>query len=295
MKTITTQWRALDRLIGGGFLRGKTSLLFGPPGNAKSFMAMNLLMNYMEERSFINCLYIPLEYRKLDHMKRAIAVSANSWKVVNESDAEDRAMVLDWLDNDPGVAELTNRLAGHIHENPSLASVTDQGDINIPIVDYGKVIDIVAKEAENRDFLIVDPITAIDPNDKARASEWDQQKQFVRSIGALADHHNCHIMLLSHSGKRQKHKGVVSSLTMDDAAGCAALTRFTQYALILDFHEKTNSRCYVGHGHERFDHTRTLIISKTNFGIGKGARIAMDFSETGPEMAAFGLIEEDEE
>jgi len=276
-------------------LRGKVSVIFGPPGNAKSFFAMNLVTEYMKYENGVKCAYLPMEYSKLDHVKRAMAVHANSWRVVSESRTEDKQSVLDWLMNTDGVVDYLSGLDKCILDNPGLGKMNSDGNILIPSVDFPKIFDIVARESADKDFIIIDPITSIDPDDKSRLNEWEQQKMFVKQLGVIAEHNDCHIMMLSHSNKRGKHKGNETKLTMDDLAGSSALSRFVQYMLIIDYHDEKKSMCSVGHGNEYFDHTRTMIIAKTNFGTGKGCRLAMDFSDTGPEMEIYGMIVKDDE
>ena len=269
--------------------------MFGPPGNAKSFFAMNLVTGFVKDKNIVDCVYLPMEYNKLDHVKRAMAVHSNSWRVVSEDKQEDKIAVLDWLNTDPSVLGYVEDLDGHILDNPGLGKINSEGNILIPEMDFPKIFDIVTRESEKRDFIIIDPITSIDPDDKSKLNEWEQQKMFVKQLGIIAEHNDCHIMMLSHSNKRGKHKGNETKLTMDDLSGSAALGRFVQYMLIIDYHDETKSFCNIGHGNEYFDHTRTMIIAKTNFGTGKGCRLAMDFSETGPEMDIYGMIVKDDE
>lgn len=286
----------LDDNIGGGLRKGNCSVVFGPPGNAKSFFAMNLLHEYQRDRSDVNCLYMPLEYSKIDHVRRALAVYIGSWGVVDE-DAVKKQDILNFLQTEKNSRDWVNKLDGHIHENPTRGKLLDNGDIEIPIADFQKMIATIAEESKVRDLIILDPLTAIDPNEASRKNEWEQQKMFIRQCGTLAIENDCHMMFLSHSKKRGKHKGVETKLTMDDLAGAAALSQFVQYLFTIDYHDEINSLVYVGSGmKERFTHSRTLAIMKTNFGKGKGVKMAMDFVEDkGPKMAVYGAILPDDD
>jgi len=291
-RLVKTQYKILDKRIGNGFLKGKSSLVFGPPGNAKSMFALNLLVDNIKNRMTGNdsykMLYIPFEYRRIDHAFRGIGIFLNSWKAIS-SDDEDRRLLKEILAGED-LDRFTEEIQSDMLENPSLGNVGSDGSLMIPRLTFDTVISIISQEAENRDLIILDPITAIDPDKDSRA-RWEEEKQFVRACGVLADYHDCHIMLLSHSGKRGKHNGKVVDLAMDDSAGSVGYSRFTQYIMILDLHEEIESNVYAGMGqYKQVNHTRTLKIVKTNFGPGSGSKLAIDFVD-GPQMEMFGAIQ----
>jgi hypothetical protein len=98
-------------------------------------------------------------------------------------------------------------------------------------------------------------------------------------------------MLVGHTRKRTKHNGKETALTIDDVAGSVAMSRFAQYLMLLDFHDRKQSTVESSFGVRKVvDHTRTLQIGKTNFGPGKGQKIAYDFSPKGPNMTELGWM-----
>jgi hypothetical protein len=232
--------------------------------------------------------YLPLEYDKIEHSKRALGIFLGTWDAINH-EAEARQKMLDVLESDEVAKAFLGRLSAMVENNPTAGETDAAGKIIIPRYDYQTAADHVEEIAKRTDLLVIDPITAIDASE-GRKSEWTQQKEFIRMCGAIAKKTGSHIVLLSHSGKRQKVKGKETQLSMDDMAGAASNTRFSQCVLILDYHEPIYSDVVCLGGHTKnVKHSRTLIVSKTNFGSGKGARLAVDFTE-GPRMDIFGII-----
>lgn len=281
-------------------MRGMVSLVFGPPGNAKSFFVNNIVTRTIADeflqRPGASAYYIPLEYDRLTHVKRSVGIWMRSWKATSH-EAEDQDLFKSILDSDENLSRYLSMAEQHISENASIGKVDESGNIIIPEVYYDDIIQEIQKAAAaGHDLIVVDPITAIDKSEKSKKTEWDQQKSFIRQCGPLAKHLNIHICLVSHSGKRQKHKGTVTSLTMDDMAGVAAFQRFVQYIFIIDLHRPpVTSRVYQGHGtYTTVEHSRTLIVEKTNFGCGAGVALALEFDGC-PEMRILGKIEPEEE
>ena len=296
-RLIKTQYEILNKRLGNGFLKGKSSLLFGPPGNAKSMFAINILVenikNRMVGKHSQKIKYIPLEYRRTEHAMRGVGIFLNTWKAISK-EPEDVQMLREILSTSEELGNFAKNLQGDMLENPSLGSVGSDGSLDMPRVDFDYMVDMVNREAAENDMLIIDPLTAIDQNKNSRDPRYEQERQFVRACNVLADHHDCHIMHLSHSGKRGKHNGKVVGLTMDDNAGAAAFSRFTQYIMILDLHDEKESNVYVGLGqYKTVTHSRTIKIVKTNFGPGSGSKLAIDFTPVGPQMEMFGSIQDE--
>lgn len=288
---LRTPFRELDRLIGGGLRPGFVSVLFGPPSNAKSYLALNMLTGM--QREGIKVSYLPLEYDRMEHARRCLAIWIGSWGAMSENE-EDKAMVLEFLRLNEDVDKFFENVSACIEENRARIQIGEDGRPTIATIDYDIAAEMVSDLCMKSKLVIVDPITAIEASESKRQNEWTQQTRFIKECKALAAHHKCHIMLLSHSGKRQKHKGQEAALSMDDLSGSAALTRFCQYLFILDYHDERTSSVRRSHGTiEQIAHRRTMIVGKCNFGSGKGAKLALDFTH-GPRMDVFGTIKNDD-
>ena len=302
-KLVKTNFPSLDRLIGKGLQRGKCSAIFGPAGNAKSMFVLNMMIRmiqdnvregdcggYMYESD--NPLYIPLEYTRTDHARRALGVIINSWGITSE-DPKQKKMSVDWIRGDSFATNWIEGLSNHIAHNPTTATRASDGTLEIPVADYTKMLKLIDQEAHRRDLIIIDPLTAIYPDDAAKKSQYEQQAEFLRSCNAIAMESDTHIMFVTHSGRRQKHNGKEQALTMDNIAGSMNITRFVQYILILDYHrgEKKKGNVFLkGGGTKEVEYTRTLKLDKLNAGCGTGANLAVDFVG-GPQMDVFGMLE----
>jgi KaiC/GvpD/RAD55 family RecA-like ATPase len=289
-KIVKTKYRELNRLLDGGLRQGLCSTMFGPPGNAKSFLAMNFVGGMIDNKS-ANPYYLPLEYNKVDHVRRGLGVMIGSWGFTSE-DQKKKAFVVDWLKNDKLSEWWINSLDDHIAENPTGARRDESGDLIIPKADYPKILDIVSKQAETRDFIVIDPITAIDADDRSRKNQYDQQADFVRAVNAIAEESDTHVQFITHSSRRQTHKGKAVDLTMDSAGGTIALSRFTQYIFILDYHKGGANATVMDRAGiiKNVDYTRTLILDKVTAGCGAGTRMAMDFNH-GPQLDILGILQ----
>ena len=278
----------LNKLIGNGLRKGNSSIIAGPGGNGKSYWVYQVLLSLLGSSTAFK--YIPLEYDATEHLRRIMAVRFKTWGMVENSkeNAEARIGV---LMNHPEERKYLERIEANICENPCAMEVVD-GVPHISDVSYALIIELIIHLAKDNDFIVIDPITAIDHDPRA-GNEWNQQKGFVKSVAAIAKHYNTHIMMVSHTGKRQKVKGLEAKLTMDDVAGSAAFSRFTQYMMLMDFHEKRVSTIKKGGGIKKeVEHERTMLIGKATHGPGKGQRLAFDFTD-GPIMEELGWMTND--
>lgn len=291
-KSVSMPFRLTSQAVGGGLKKGFTSILAGPPGNGKSYYVYKLLLWCIDRG--IKAYYLPLEYEAKDHIRRIVAVEKKSWGLVDDgqSTAEER---IEMFISDVATLKKIEEIEKCVLQNPAKVSIDGQGNPIIPDVPYSDILEVYKYYAPDAELFIIDPITAID-TDEGAGHEIKQQERFIKNVGAVSKHTDCHAMLVSHTRKRQKHNGKETKLTMDDVAGAAAISRFAQYLFLLDFHKKTESWVKQhANGGLNVEHTRTMIIGKTNFGCGKGQKYAYDFSPGGPNMKELGLIAEEED
>ena len=285
LASVKLPYRILNRMIGGGLKIGYTSFIAGPPGNGKSFWVYRLLLSLLDSSTAFK--YLPLEYDAAEHLRRITAARMKGWDMVSDSKSNADKRMGVFL-NHPEERKAFERMEKNIFENPSSVEVVD-GIPTVSDVPYGSIIERIMHYSKDNDIIIIDPITAIDP-EKSKEGETAQQKTFIKRVKAIAKSHDCHIMMVSHTGKRQKYRGKETSLTMDDMAGTADFGRFCQYQMLLDFHDKKSSNVEVSYGKfEEVEHERTMIIGKSTFGPGKGQKIAFDFT-SGAEMSELGWI-----
>lgn len=284
--TIRTPFQWLNLKIGGGLRKGFTSVLSGPPGNGKSYFVYRMMFHFMMHN--VRAVYMPLEYNAAEHLRRITATMVGSWSLVDD-DAKKAQQRIDAFMKYPQMIRDFERMEMMVCENPAKVVLDAYGEPVIPEAPYSDILEMVKHHSKTADIVIIDPITAID-QDKIKTPEFEQQTKFIRAVNAIADHSNVHIMLVGHTRKRQKHNGKESALTMDDMAGSVALSRFSQYMFLMDYHEKKKSIVTItDQVIEEAEHARTLMIAKTNFGYGKGHKIAFDFSD-GPIMEELGWL-----
>jgi predicted ATP-dependent serine protease len=281
---IPLPYKTVTAKLGGGLRRGFTSCLSGPPGNGKSFFAYGVFLTAHD--AGIRSAYIPLEYCTSEHIRRMMAVRVCSWSMV--SNTPDKALEREeaFTKNIEMLKDYED-IEKHVCENPY--THVDVGGI-LPTFD--DILDMVKMLCEDHDFIIIDPITAIMPDPIKKQSETQQQTSFCIALSGVAAKLKKHIMVIGHTGKRSKYNGKPSALTIDDMSGSAAYQRFINYVMILDYHEEKTSNATNEYGATvDVEHKRTLLIEKTNFGSGKGSKIAMDFKKSyGPNLEDLGWI-----
>jgi hypothetical protein len=284
--TIRLPFRKLNGMIGGGLRKGYTSVVSGPPGNGKTYLAYATMLKLLEDG--VRFKYIPLEYNATEHIRRMLGAYINSWGFIDTT-PEKAQQRQDAVLNNPQILEKINDVEACICENPTKLELDASGRPTIPSIPYDVVKELIVHYAQEVDVLIIDPITAID-TDPRGGPEHEQQAKFIRNINAIAEYYDIHMMLIGHTKKRQKHNGKETNLTMDDVAGSVALSRFAQYLLLLDYHDETTTtveaKAYL---RKEVQHKRTMLVGKTNFGSGKGQRLAFDFVN-GPLMEELGWI-----
>lgn len=287
---IRLPYKTINKSIGGGLRRGFTSVISGPPGNAKSYFVLNTLVHAIE--GGVSAVYLPLEYSAAEHMRRVMAVRIGSWGMVSTTADKAQARI-DAFFTSPDMLAEYEKYEMHVCENPFNATVCDHSNsVTVNKVTFNDVLEIVIALSKDHKLIIIDPVTAISADTNKKETITDQQTSFVMSLNALAKKFDFHPMLVGHTGRRQKYQGKATSLTMDDMSGAIAFQRFAQYVFLLDYHDKKTSTPVTQFGAPDVEHTRTLLIDKTSFGNGNKTKIAMDFKkDAGPQLEDLGWIQ----
>jgi len=284
-QVLTTPFKQLNKMIGGGLRKGMLSIIAGPAGNGKSYWAYRLLMHLVNDG--VKAVYLPLENKHEDTLKRIIASLVNSWVMTEATPekSEQRKNIF----NDRKMVDLFHKMEASIMQNPMRMLVDDNGEGYIPDTTYDDIIKLLKKRCSEIDFIIIDPVTKIDA--AQGSARHFQEEKFIKQLKAIAESYDCHIMSVSHTGKRQKHKGSEVKLAVDDLSGSVAWSRFCQYVLLLDHHDEVEDDIinHIGAKLNGVSHQKTLKIAKVNEGKGKGVRIAFDF-DNGAKMEELGVI-----
>jgi len=288
---VTLPWRRLNSALGDGLLLGTTSVVAGPPGNGKTYFALQACLG--AELAGLEWAFLPCEMQSKDILRRLLAIEVNSWEMFNR-DRESAGIIKGLAAQN---AQKMSRVAKRICENPRKTVKGLDGKPYVPGLPYQSVLDWIAKEGERLDLIVIDPISMLD-YDIDRKSEWKGQQDFVQMAVNIASDVGVHLMLVAHVGKRQKTRnGAPVELTGDDVQGSAAFFRFTDYVMLLDSHDPRESEVFSSTGRTVY-HARTMFIAKSRWGSGTGKRIAFDFSKLssdegksrGPRLEEHGII-----
>ena len=285
VKKITMPWPKLNSAIGTGLGCTHSSLLAGPPGNGKTFFALQILNAAIAQDK--RCLYIPLEMTDSELLRRCYAFILGSWKII-DSDIKHSTFAMEKAIKDKTLRDILRQTGEAIAENPTMP-VIDGRTITLKRLTSQNMLDFLATKADKYDLIIVDPVSKLDFDG---AQQWRAQEDFVKYIDGICRLHKCHVMLVCHTAKRQRYQGKQTPISMDDIQGSAAFTRYVDSIMLLDYHHDGASSTVlrVGQNNMPVEHKRTLKLDKARHGKGAGLSFAFDFSETSPEFKEHGII-----
>lgn len=131
--------------------------------------------------------------------------------------------------------------------------------------------------------IAIDPITAAAQSPKP----WIQDASFLGKIKRIAGDYGCSVVLVTHPAKS------FSGPDMNQLAGGAAYSRFSQSILWLETHEPKTSRIKGAVGTADCEHNRTVRILKARNARGTGFRLAFQFSSESLTLNELGVIIKD--
>ncbi len=271
----------LGYCMSGGLAAGELTIVAGPPGNGKSYLA--LLMCCLAEKQGVPWLYQPLEDNQLRWMHRASAVWFDSWQ---------------WIGRDPDSlpymeghlrshSEEVNALGTHICENPRLPFKDAAGGISCPRCTYLDVVEWLKAEAPKQKLIVVDPISMLDFKMDGQLA-YEGQADFVQTCQGIATLLGAHIVLVCHTEKRPGSK---SRLGLPDVQGAADITRFAHNVLLMDYHEPEDTDVVTIRQEKlKVSHKRTMVVAKAREGARSGSWIACDLTGNGARFREYGLV-----
>lgn len=233
------------------------TLLCGDPGSAKSFLLMQAAIHWHAKG--LNVALLELEETRRWHMLRALAICSGAKMILDDEWVREHA------DEASFIAE------EHEQFIDSFGQCVHEGGETI---DYDGVVKWIAARAESGCRIIaVDPITAVTPNEKP----WIADGKFVREVKQIVDQFECSVILVTHP-----KKGGKGASMMEDMAGGAAYSRFSQTILWLE-HHIPRKECTVqtntafGRTTDHIEADRTMKILKARNGDGTGMEMAFVF------------------
>lgn len=275
----------LNMCMGHGLSAGEVTLMTGPPGTAKSYFVLNLLLAAREAN--FNPFLFPFEDSAEIWLKKILGVRVGKWDIVSVPDEDSKHewqrvgnIKLNALKKHREFLEYWH--ANCIAENPRLPLIVD-GRMVTPGVPYSAVLDCIRREAEKKDFIAVDNISQIDFSQDGR--DWIFHSEFMREVMSIAAASGCHIILVAHSTKNAARLGI--SGTIDAVQGSALFTRLAHNVITITRHDETESVVIGRNGSVK--HNLTVTVSKCRNGRGNGS-FAFDLTPGGPNFIEHGLI-----
>ncbi len=282
-KQLTIPWPQTNFGLGGGLGVGTLTFLAGQPGAGKSFMAT--LMCLRAEADGWRWQYMPLEKDRVYALRRFLACYFRRWDILKPESAN---MTRRLLEDDETAYALMVKTGDCISENPFRGVIDDAGRRVYPPVYFSTVVDDIRRQCERKDFVVVDPMAAIEFDDGSR-DQFENQKRFVRELSAIASETKCRIVVVHHVRKAngpQQHTG------LDEIAGSSGIGRFTDNALTVEFHkvsQESDVLCSNGFT-KSIVHDKTVTLAKCKDGPGTNWRIACDLGKDSLDWLEHGIV-----
>lgn len=280
---LATPWDHLNRALGGGLRPGTINLLVGEPGSGKTYLALEMCLGaFLKEQPWAYC---PFERDDTYAVRRLLAVMANSWAVLDPGkSAENRERL-----QNPHLKAALDFMAPRVLKNPRQLLRNPEGGFFTPACRYQEVLDRLAAWCETKGLVVLDPLSMLAFDDKQ--NQWQAQEQFAKDAAALVAQTRARLLLVHHT--RKSVSGAKARVqSQDEAAGAAALTRFSDNVVFLEHHPNgLESEITDANGIRLAKtHRRSLFVAKARDGRGTGWRIAADFSAEGPTFRTHGYI-----
>ncbi|MCD8351123.1 MAG: AAA family ATPase [Planctomycetaceae bacterium] len=273
-------WPVLNLGVGNGLAPGNITVVAGPPGGAKSYFLLNLLLHLTTLGHPWRLL--PLEDEAQAWAMRFLAVRERSWGLVSRPctpvEAEHLGRTkLDALDRH---ADLVSDLYRRVAENPRLP-VTVGGRRVVYDVGWRDVAEFLRTEGGRCRLAAVDPLSQITFDEGG--PEYRGQQLFMREIAAAAAETGVHALLVAHTVKTTEK---TNRDPLEGIQGAAMITRLAHNVLTLVRHDERDSQVAGG---TTARHAVTVTIAKSRNGY-SGQRLAFGLDKAGPVFREYGLI-----
>lgn len=269
-RAIEWPWPMLGRLT-RALLPGTVTILCGDAGARKSFALLQAAA-YWHERGVKVALY-ELEEDRRFHMLRVLAQRAGLADLTDD----------EWVRRNPDASreawrehqDFLDSFGRRLHVCP---------DEPITLAQLEAWID--ARAAEGAEIVAVDPVTAA----ATGREPWIDDLRFVMSAKRAARRHDCRIVLVTHPKKGRKN-----AIGLDELAGGASYTRFSQTVLWLERRDAPLT-CTVRTplGPTTVDGVDSVLrIAKARNGPGAGFHLACTFDRETLLLCEHGVLVKD--
>lgn len=282
-KQLVLPWPQINFALGGGLGVGTLSFLAGQAGAGKSFMATFICLRAEEDGW--RWQYMPLEKDRTYALRRVLACFLRRWDALKPEHAERTRRL---IEDDEAAYRLLVKAGDSISENPFRGVIDESGRRVYPPVYFADVVEDIRRHCEKKDLVIIDPMAAIEFEDGAR-DQFENQKRFVRELSAIAAETKCRVVVVHHV---RKITGPQPFVGLDEIAGSAGIGRFTDNAVVVEFHKQplqSEVLCPSGIA-QSVTHEKTVTMAKCKDGPGTNWRIACDLAKDNLAWTEHGII-----
>lgn len=255
------------------------TIISGPTKAGKSFFVQNIIQ-YNHEKG-VDWAYLPLEDDTTAWLWRMLAIIQNDF-TMKHRDKTSAKQRKDVLKNK--VDEIAS-YAKNLTENPRTENIIVDGRKTRKKVTPRFVLDWIAKQAETKRLVVVDPLAQIDFSGRNR---WEAEEAFMREAVGIAGDSNASIIMVSHT---TKGSGVDKPLTVDNIQGSAAYGRLAHTVIIVDcIDEREMGIVKSGGKIENVLTNRIVTIAVARNGSGSRRRLAFYFDDNAPRFRELGYL-----
>lgn len=247
-------WPNLNDLT-QALMSGTVTILCGSKGATKTFFLLDAMTHLIESGKAATAMLVLEEdiehcLRRFVAQRSAVSnITIDKW--VKEHPEESRQIIADHT-------EFLAGMGANLWDCPT--SEMSLSEITTWITDRIK---------DNYRVIIVDPITAA----SQCREPWIHEPTFINQVKRVAREANVSIVLATHP-----KKGSSSLVDMDSMAGSSGYSRFAQTVLWLEAHDDKDVMITGDYGRMQQQCNRTIHILAARNAMGRGRRIAFDFS-----------------
>jgi hypothetical protein len=270
-RAIGWPWRLVGELT-KALLPATVTLLCGDPGATKSFLMLEAAAYWHNQGESVALM--ELEENRVFHLYRALAQRVQQSAILDDDWVREHADEVTWfVENHQEWLDTFGRCL-HVNDNDA-----------VKLSDVAAWVERMARAGKR--IIAVDPITAV----ATGPSPWIDALEFLTSVKHTITTYECSLVLVTHP-----RKGRDGGTLLDDVAGGAAYTRFTQTVLWLEHHEPPKSRMVgTGGGCEPMHSNRTLHICKARNARGQGRQLAFRLDGGSLKFQELGMIVTEDE
>jgi hypothetical protein len=241
------------------------SLLVGSAGAAKSFLALQAFVFWMEMG--LRVALFEAEEDRVYHLTRTLAQKSGCGWLTDTDLVKERADEADRIaEQHKDFLEAFGRV---LHTT---------SDVELTLEQLASWVETQAKAGCR--IIGIDPVSAAERT----GDVWAADARFLRALQRTAREYACSILLLTHPTKK------VTFPDLTQIAGGAAFQRFTQTVFWLEYHEAKCSNVRTAVGTSEFEHNGTLHLLKARNGRGTGMKLAFDFDTDSLTWSELGII-----